>query len=145
MGRRITDMFSMVILVGQNCNRVYSEAPTNHLQTSQMKVEFISGNFLNDFSEFYLENSVKGQNELEVQWNDERLLKCDELLTVLADNCLVACRNNRNIFTVRRKKMMMSYIIQRMPCVSVWKNENDSNTLKKSGSVLKVSGYETRS
>lgn len=60
MGRRITDMFSMVILVGQNCNRVYSEAPTNHLQTPQMKVEFISGNFLNDFSEFYLENSVKG-------------------------------------------------------------------------------------
>ena len=27
----------------------------------------------------------------------------------------------------RRKKMMMSYITQRMPCVSVWKNENDSN------------------
>lgn len=53
-------MFSMVILVGQNCNRVYSEAPTNHLQTPQMKVEFISGSFLNDFSEFYLENSVKG-------------------------------------------------------------------------------------
>ena len=138
-------MFSMVILVGQNCNRVYSEAPTNHLETSQMKVEFISGNFLNDFSEFYLENSVKGQNELEVQWNDERLLKCDELLTVLADNCLVVCRNNRNILTVRRKKIMMSYIIQRMPCVSVRKNENDSNTLQKSGSVLKVSGYETRS
>lgn len=60
MRRRITDMFSMVILVGQNCNRVYSEAPTNHLQTPQMKVEFIPGNFLNDFSEFYLENSVKG-------------------------------------------------------------------------------------
>ena len=26
---------------------------------------------------------------------------------------------------------MMSYIIQRMPFVSVWKKENDSNTLKK--------------
>ena len=60
MGQRITNMFSMIILVGQSCNRVYSEAPTNHLQTSQMKVEFISGNFLNYFSEFYLENSVKG-------------------------------------------------------------------------------------
>ena len=67
MGRRITDMFSMVILVGQNCNRVYSEAPTNHLRTPQMKVEFISSNFLNDFSELYLENSVKGYYELEVQ------------------------------------------------------------------------------